>query len=80
MQPLVGAETEHQLAHGRIGGKTLSAGHGLDEIGRRHDFEALVDAGKKFRRDDQALNLAELHAFGLPLRSSPIGSPDKSRL
>jgi hypothetical protein len=29
------------------------------------DFEALIDAGQKFRCDDLALDCAKLHAFGL---------------
>ena len=44
----------------------------IDEAGRRHDLEALVDADQKFRRNDQALDRAELHAFDLPLRRAQL--------
>ena len=64
---LVGAETEHQLAHRRIGGEPLSVRHGVDEARRRQHLEALIDADQKFGRNDLALDCAELHAFGLPL-------------
>ena len=66
MQPLVGAKPEHQLEHRRIGGDALAVLDGIDEAGRGHHLEALVDADKKLRRNDGDLDRAELHALDLP--------------
>jgi len=67
MQPFVGAEPEHQVAHRRIGGDALALRHRRHQAGRCQHFETLIDADQKLRRDDLALDGAELHAFGLAL-------------
>ena len=72
VQALVGAETEHQLAHRRIGGEPLAFGHGFDEARRRQDFETFIDAGEEFRGHNQALDFAKLHALDLPLRRTQL--------
>ena len=65
VQPFIGAKTEHQLLDLRIGGDPLPVIHGIDQAGRRHHLEALVDADKEFRRNERALDGAELGAFDL---------------
>ena len=47
-------------------GEALRLGQRVDQAGRRHHLEALVDAGIEFRRRDHALDGAELRAFDLP--------------
>ena len=53
VQSLVGAEPEHQLQHRRIGGDALPVLDGIDEAGRGHHLEALVDADEELRRNDR---------------------------
>jgi hypothetical protein len=65
MQSLVGSKTEHQFLHPQIGGNALSVRHGRDESRGRQNFETLIDAGQKCRRNDLTLDCAELHAFSL---------------
>ena len=48
------------------GGEPFALLHRTDEPRRGKYFEALVDADKKFRRNERALDGAELHAFDLP--------------
>ena len=64
---LVGAETEHQIADRRIGRKALTVLDRCDQSRGGQNFEALVDAGEEFRRNDLALDRAELDALGLLL-------------
>ena len=66
VQALVGAEAEHQLEHRRIGGDALALRQRADQARRRHHLEALIDADEEFRRQDRALDRAELRAFDLP--------------
>ena len=65
MQSLIGAQSEHQFQDRRIGSNALAVLDAVDETGRRHDFEALVDADKKLRWNRGRLNRAELCAFDL---------------
>ena len=65
MQPLVGAERQHQLAHFRIGSDLFTLDERVDQPGRRHYLETLIDADKELRRDHGALDGAELRAFDL---------------
>jgi len=60
--------------------------HRVDEAGRRHDLEPLVDAHEVFGRNERALHGAELHAFdialedGAKIRMRRHGNPDGVRL
>ncbi len=65
VQPFVGAEREHQFQNRGVGGKTLAVLEGVDHAGRRHHFEAFIDADEEFRRNDRSLDGAELHPLDL---------------
>jgi hypothetical protein len=65
VQPLVGAKSVHQFQDRRILGKAQRLSLRIHQTRRRHDLETLVDTDKEFRRDDRALDCAELHALDL---------------
>jgi len=68
MQPFISAEPQDQLLRIRISGEAMRMLDGLDQTWRREHFEPLVDTDEELRRNNRALNGAELNAFDLPCK------------
>ena len=66
MQAFIGSKSEHQLTNRRIRGHFLSVRKRIYKARSRHHFKALIDADKKFRRNDRGLNSAKLRSLDLP--------------
>ena len=65
MQTFVGAKPEVEFPHCLVAGDFLPLRDGGDEAWCRQHLKAFIDADKKLRRNDRALDGAELRAFDL---------------
>ena len=52
MQPLVGAQSEHQLEHLRVGDNALTVSLRIDEAGRGHNLETRIEPDHELGRHD----------------------------